>query len=420
MKEFFAKRYRALLDMAQVFMDEVKTVFTDEGIIIFFFVVPLLYPLLYSWLYNNEHVEEVPAVVVDKSKTQLSRDFIRRCDASADFRVVGYANSLEEAKLVMMKQGCRGIIVMPETFSSDIVGGKQTHVSLFVNMSGMMNYKALLVTLTDVSLEMGSDIQIKKLGNLTSREDEISTHPITAESVAMFNPRIGYGSYLLPAVLMLIIQQTLLLGIGMSGGTAREDNRYADLMPISRRQAGMYRIVFGKSFCYFLIYAIMSVFLTMVVPRLFHFIQLATFRDLVAILLPYILACIFFGMTMSCLVRHRENVILVIIFTSVPLLFLSGVSWPGFAIDGSWKAISYLFPSTFGINAYVKMNSLGATLNDISFEYYALWVHVAVYFLLACLVYWRQIHAAHRHVLRNERERIRGRMKNKFNIFYRH
>lgn len=420
MKEFFAKRYKALGDMAQIFLDEVKMVFTDEGVIIFFLLVPLLYPLLYSWLYNNEHVEDVPAIVLDESKTSASRDFIRRCDAAADLKVVGYANDMEDAKKVMMKQGCRGIIVIPSTFSSDIARGKQTTVSLFVNMSGMMNYKALLMTLTDVSLEMGSEIQIQKLGSITTREDEISTHPIESQAVAMFNPRSGYGSYLLPAVLMLIIQQTLLLGIGMSAGTAREDNRYEDLVPMSRRYGGMYRIIFGKGFCYFLIYALMATYLTIVIPRLFHFVQLATLHDLVPILLPYVLACIFFGMTMSCLIRHRENVILVIIFTSVPILFLSGVSWPGASISGYWKGLSYLFPSTFGINAFVKMNSLGATLNDVRSEYYCLWAQVAVYFLLACLVYWWQIRMAHKHVLHNEKERERRKHASKFNIFYRH
>ena len=52
-------------DTCFIWRQELKRMFKDEGVIIFFIVVPLLYPLLYSWIYNNEVVHEVPVVVVD-------------------------------------------------------------------------------------------------------------------------------------------------------------------------------------------------------------------------------------------------------------------------------------------------------------------------------------------------------------------
>ena len=62
---------------------------------------------------------------------------------------------------------------------------------------------------------------------------------------------------------------------------------------------------------------------------------------------------------------------LLFVFTSVPLLFLSGISWPGAAMPEFWRYFSYIFPSTFGINGYVRINSMGATLNEVAFEYQA-------------------------------------------------
>ena len=389
--KFLLNRIEALDDMLKIFVDELKTVFKDEGVIIFFFVVPILYPLLYSWIYTNEVVSNVPAIMVDASHTSLSRELTRKLDATRDVHIVGYANSIEEAKEAIRQQSARGIFYIPSTFSSDIQNGKQTSVSIYVDMSGILYYKALLISLTDVTLAMGADIQIQKLGNYTEREDQLSTAPLEFEAISMFNPAGGYGSYLIPGVLMLIIQQTLLLGIGLSAGTQREKNRYKTLVPIEKHYHGMYRIVFGKGLCYFLIYAIMSTYITIGVPHIFHFIQIAHTRDIMMLLLPYILACIFFGMTVSCLIRYREYIILVIVFTSVPLLFLSGILWPTSAMSGTWKAISWLFPSTFGVNGYVKMNSLGATIEDINVEYFMLWVQAGIYFLLACLVYYRQI-----------------------------
>ena len=140
-----------------------------------------------------------------------------------------------------------------------------------------------------------------------------------------------------------------------------------------------------------MIYAVMGAWLTAAVPRLFHFPQLATWQSLLTIMLPYVLACIFFGMVVSCLVKYRENVMLIMVFASVPMLFLTGVSWPQSNIPSWLQGVSWLFPSTFGARAYVRMNSMGATLYDVLTEYRILWIQTGAYFLLAVAVYRYQI-----------------------------
>jgi ABC-2 type transport system permease protein len=215
----------------------------------------------------------------------------------------------------------------------------------------------------------------------------------------VFNPAGGYGSAVLPAVLMLILQQTLVLGIGLSAGTARESNRYQDLVPIQKHYHGMFRIVLGKSLCYLMIYAVMGTWLIVVVPRIFHFPCLGHWTDLLAIMVPYTLACIFFGITVSCIVRYRENVMLLMVFVSIPLLFLSGASWPQNDIPGFWQGVACLFPSTFGVRAYIRINSMGGTLADVLFEYRMLWVMTCVYFFIACAVYRYQIIQARQHAM---------------------
>ena len=215
---------------------------------------------------------------------------------------------------------------------------------------------------------------------------------------------------------MLILQQTLVLGIGLAAGTARERNRYGDLIPIHKSYRGIYRIVGSKAACYLMIYAVMAAYLTLVVPRLFSFLALVSGRDLLLLMIPYLLACVFFGMTVSCLVRYRENVMLLVVFISVPLLFLSGVSWPQSSIPGAWQGVSWLFPSTFGVRAFMRMNTMGGQLNDVLPELRYLWIQTAAYFGAACLVYGHQIYISQRHaqerlaILRKKRE-VRLAMK---------
>ena len=390
---------------------ELKAVFKDQGVLIFFLLVPLAYPLLYAFIYTGEVVREVPAAVVDMNKSTLSREFIRKVDATPDVKIQSHCADMEEAKLLLKESKVYGVIYIPESFSSDINKGIQTQVTLYCDMSGMLYYKAILTASTEVSLKMNKAIKAKRAGNTTNRQDEISATPITYEAVNLFNPQAGYASFLLPAVLILIIQQTLLLGVGLSAGTARENNRFRDLVPLSRQYQGTLRIVLGKSSAYFIIYAIVSAYILCVVPKIFSLVQIAQAGTLAAFILPYVLSCIFFAMTCSIFIHHREACMMIYVFTSVPLLFISGVSWPGSAIPALWRVISWMFPSTFGINGYIAINSMGATLDQVLPEFRALWIQTGVYFLTTCIVYRRQIMLSRSHAMERLKE-FRRKKKN--------
>ena len=406
----FHKILKWLDDAAYVWRFELRQVLRDEGVLLFCIVVPLVYPLLYSWIYNNEHIHEVPVVVVDRSHSQQSRQFIRMCDASADVRVACYAEDLDDAQSLVSRQVVKGIYYIPEDFAANLNRMQQGTISVYCDMALMLTYKAIYQTAMAVSQQMGVQIQTKLSGNYTAREDVITASPLDVEEVAMFNPQGGYGTAVLPAVLMLIIQQTLALGIGLAAGTARESNRYGDLVPIHPSYGGVGRIVSGKALCYLMVYAIMSTYLMMTVPKFFHFIHIAPWQNLLQLMIPYLLACVFFGMTVSCLVRYRENVILLMVFVSLPLLFLTGVSWPQTSIPGYLQGVSWLFPSTFGVRAYLRLNSMGASIGDVSLELRCLWIQVAAYLGTASLVYGHQLRVSQRHAqerldyLRKKRE----------------
>ncbi len=386
-------------DMFYIWKKEFSTTFRDQGVLIFFIFVPLMYPLIYAFIYTNETIHEVPAAVVDNSHSSLSREYLRKVDASSEVRIVAYCNDMEEARLMMKEREAYGIIYIPADFSDNIARGKQTQVSLFCDMGSLLYYRALLTANTDVSLAMNADIKVQRSGNTTDRQDEITAYPIKYENIAMFNPQNGFAAFLIPAVLILIIQQTLLLGIGLSAGTAREHNQFRDLVPINRHYNGMLRIVMGKGLSYFMVYSLMATYILCVVPHLFKLPQISSQGILALFVLPYLSACIFFAMTASIAIRNRETCMLLFVFTSVPLLFLSGISWPGAAMPGFWKYFSYIFPSTFGINGFVRINSMGATLDEVTFEYQALWIQTGVYFITTCLVYRWQILQSRKHVI---------------------
>lgn len=393
-------------DTFYIWWEEIKNVFKDMGVLIFFIIVPLFYPLIYSFLYSNETVHDVPAAVVDNSHSSLSREFLRKVDATADIAIISHCSDMEEAELLMKETKVYGIILIPEDFSDNIARGEQAKVTIYSNMAGLLYYKAMLTATTNVSLDMNKKIKIERAGNTTNRQDEVSTTPLKYEDVSLYNPHNGFASFLIPAVLILIIQQTLLLGIGLAAGTARENNRFGDLIPMSSHYHGTMRIVLGKSMCYMMIYAIMAAYLVCVVPEIFGFVQVSQPFTLFVFMVPYILACIFFSMTCSIFIHHREACFLIFVCTSVPLLFISGISWPGTAIPPFWEVLSWIFPSTWGIRGFVAVNTMGATWSEIQEEYHILWLQTGIYFVTTCIVYRWQILSSERHLLDGESNKL--------------
>lgn len=400
----------AVRDMFFIWKQELKHIFRDSGVMIFFFLVPLAYPVLYALIYNPETVREVPLLVVDHSATSGSRRLIRMIDATADVQVVAHCRDMDEARAMMDAGQGYGILYIPSSFSRDIHTGRQTTVSLYCDMGALLYYKAFLLAATEASLDMGEDIRIANMEGTTIRAEEVAGNPVAYESVALYNTQNGFSSFLVPGILVLVIQQTLLLGVGMLAGTTRERNRFGHLIPISKQYVGTLRIVFGKALAYFVIYILVCAWALLVVPAIFSLPRLGSFGLLVLFTLPFLFSCIFLSMSLSCLVKGRETPMMFFVFTSVPLLFLSGISWPQSAIPVFWKAVSYLFPSTFGIQGFVKINTMGASLSQIAFEYKALWLLTAAYFLIACILYRHQIRRSKKHV-RFMRNRLLSRRK---------
>lgn len=385
----FGKILKWVADICRVWAGEMRAIFKDEGVLIFFFLVPLAYPLLYSWIYNNEVVRETPVAVVDMSHSSASRDLIRRCDATPDVCVTHYSNSLAEAEKLMSDQQIKGIIVIPEGFAVNRWRMQQSVVSVYCDMAIMLNYKNVFAAVSSVVQQINSEIQIQWSNHITEKEKDMSVQPIIIDDVAMYNPSSGYGSFVLPAVLILIIQQTMLLGIGMLAGTRRERGQ-TNKSFICLKSTGWRKefttaatLLMGRGMSYLLIYIVMASYLTIIIPHIYDFITIGRWEVLVSMMVPYLLACVCFGVAVSQLFSHREDVMLVVVFFSLPLLFISGISWPQSAMPAFWEYVASLFPSTFAIRAFVKTSSMSANMSEISSELIALWIQVAVYFMLA-------------------------------------
>lgn len=379
---------KLLLDIYYVWINELKVVFKDGAVVLLFFIVPFAYPILYSFIYNNETAHEVKVVVVDDSNSALSREFKRKVDATADVNIIGYASDMEEAREALRRKEAYCIIYIPSDFGQKINTQQQTQLSVYADMSSLLFYKAMLLSATEVSLDMGADIRVAEMGGGSQEEEAATRQTVESQWVTMYNPQNGFASFLVPAILILIIQQTLILGISTIIGTHNDQKRFTIASHTAEgKNVNALKLTIGKAFCYASLYMLISVWVLRVIPYLFKFPQIGDPLAIAAFLMPYLLAATFFSMTLSYFCSQREFGMPLFVFTSVIFIFISGISWPWTAIPDPIKAIAYIIPSTPGIHGFIKINTMGSTLVDVWPEYIALWIQSGIYCITAVLMY---------------------------------
>lgn len=382
---------QGFLDAAYIWKQEFKTIFKDAGAMIFLFLLPLGYPVIYGLIYNPETPREIPIVVVDDSHSVLSRKYCRMMDATSQVHIVSYAANMTEAKALTAEQKAFAILSFDRNFEKNIYRGEQANLMLYSDMNSLLFYRNVLVAGTDVTGAFNQLLQEEGLVGATLKQQSMAINPVKASAISLYNPAQGFASFIMPAVEVLVIQQSLLLAIGLLAGTQRERNRNHEIIPLNHHYFGTFRIVLGKALCFITITVISSFWTMVVVPEIFDFPRLGNILDLTLFITPFLLASIFLGMTLSCIIRGREIPMLFFVFMSIPLLFMSGITWPWSAIPKAWQYISMLFPSTFGIQGFVQINSCGATLNEVRHYYMVEWGLALFYFFTACAVYRYQL-----------------------------
>lgn len=375
-----------LADISSVILNEFKTISGSFSIVLVLMGGIFMYGLLYNYMYAPDLVRNVPVVVVDNSKTTLSREYIRLLDATPQVSVIATGEDFPEAKELMKMDEAAGILYLPYDFTDRVSRGDESVFIMYETTSAFLYYLAMqeasagsMLALNDrFRPEMAVFLPAKDVAQLSA------VQPIKVAGTALYNSTEGYGTYLIPAVLIVIMFQTLLMVIGMISG---EERQYRLLQNYQPTLTQAFRIITGKTVVYTFLYAIFAFFLLGLIPLVFDLPDIGNTWNIIMLLIPFLMASSFFGLSVSIFFTDSDAPLLMIAFFSVGLIFLSGVSYPLELMPWYWKLSHYLIPAAPATLAYVKLNSMGASIAEIHTEYITLWMQCAVYFVLACLAY---------------------------------
>lgn len=371
------------------FVEEMKTIFTDGGAILLLIVAVTIYPVVYSIAYKNNVVRDIPVAVVDLDRSQLSRQMSRMLDATKEVAVHTETGNMEEAQKLFWDGTARGIILIPSDFEKGLLKGEQSDITVYCDASYFLIYKETLTGLIQSSGTLSAGVEIKRLIASGALPDAAMQQrdPMKLNIYQLYNPSGAYGSYVMPGLILIVIQQTLLIGIGMIGGARKERGDSVIAGDPARRRKTIFPIILGKAFAYFVIYVFNVLFTQIIIYKWFGFPDKGSIADTAILMVPYIFSIIFLGLSISLLLRRREHSIMLMVFLSPVVLFLSGMSWPENAIPPLLYKIAHIFPSTTMVPAFLRLRTMGASLSDIRPELIFLLVQMVVYAALAVMSY---------------------------------
>ena len=371
--------------LGSVVRNEFRTIFKDGGVMLILIFALIIYATAYSLAYGSQVLRNVPIGVVDECRTPTSRSLIDTFNAGPNTYVAYNPTSMEEAKELFYGRKIYGVVYIPQDYEKQLLGGSSAAVSLYVDASYFLMYRQVFQELVTGIGQTGAMVQFQRLiaKGADIPQATAATQPVIYQSHNLFIPYLGYGSFIMPAIIIVIIQQTLLIGIGMIGGTWR--GLYRKLIPANCKRMYTLPIVLGKALVYISIYAVTLLYIMTVHYKLFHYPSNGSTEAVVGLLVPYLLACIMLGIAISTLFRYREQSLLLLFWTSIPILLLSGASFPREAIPEWLYTLGQVFPSSSGVNAFIRIRTMGASLRDVMPELRILWAQVFVYGGLACI-----------------------------------
>jgi ABC-2 type transport system permease protein len=275
-----------------------------------------VYGLLYNYMYAPNVVRDAPVAVVDMSRTPLSRSYIRLLDATPQARVLTNNADLPAAKELMKYDEVVGIVYIPADFDARVGRGEEAIYIMYSTTTAFLYFASMQEASAGAMLAVNDDVRPEQVVFLPQDDIQsvVQTRSVDVVGTALYNYTDGYGTYLIPAVLMVVIFQTLIFVISMLSGKERETGDILMFAGPEGRDLSFLRmasVVIGKSFTYLVFYALFSVFLLGLLPLVFQLPHLAypwkpTHHSTSSSTLPFTLSSDCMSLLYQDIIIHRH------------------------------------------------------------------------------------------------------------------
>lgn len=350
-------------EVLQILKRELRNVSKDSSLFLILLLAPILYAFMYGSIYLNKGEEKVKLALIDNDGTAISRTLTQQLNSTPMIEIVPSSN-ISEAQEKMFRGEVQGYFYIQSGFEKNIFSQKQANVNLVLNASRFLPSSDLLSTATKVCLTVGAGVRKTYFNKQGMGEDESMkmTNPINMDYRPLYNSSMTYGSFLLPGLLAIILQQTLLIGVAAAFTSEREENKLLNLYQVSKQSIS--KMIFGKSLLYFIVFMIFGFFFSVVNFSVFDVEIRGNYLDLAIISALFIATIIVFGMLIGSFFKTKLFAFQVLVFSSYPIFLITGYSMPYQALPRFVQILSDALPTSPFLKTYISIVQSGGSLSD--------------------------------------------------------
>jgi len=350
-------------DIFNIMKREVRNISGDSSLFLILLIAPVLYAFMYGSIYLNKGEEKVKLALIDDDGSAVSRLLTDQLNVTPMIEIVP-ASNISEAQEKMYHGEVEGYFYIQKNLEKYILSQKQGNVNLVLNASRFLPSSDLLSTVTKVCLTVGAGVRKTYFNKQGMGEDESMkmTNPINMDYRPLYNSGMTYGAFLLPGLLAIILQQTLLIGVAAGFTSEREEKKLPELYKISGFSIS--KLIFGKGILYLCIFMIFGTFFTIVNFSVFGVSVRGSFMDIALIAVLFISSIIVLGMLIGTFFRSKLFAFQVLVFSSYPIFLITGYSMPYQSLPSAIQVMSDLIPTSPFLKIYISMVQAGGSLRD--------------------------------------------------------
>ena len=174
-------------------------------------VFPVAVIVFFTTVLGEGQPTDMPVGIVDLDNTTTSRALIRQLDGFQTSKVVGYYNSMQEARQAIQRNKIYAYLYIPEGTTRELLASRRPKISFYYSYtsltSGSLLYRDLKTISTLGSAAVGKKTMQAK--GFTPEQTMAVLQPIAIDLHPVNNPWVNYNLYLssllIPGIIMLFI-----------------------------------------------------------------------------------------------------------------------------------------------------------------------------------------------------------------------
>ncbi len=261
-------------------------------------MAPLIYGVLFPQPYLGQILRKIPIAVVDNDLSDLSQSIVQTLDASGAVSVAVRATTLAEAHAALDSGKAFAVVGIPPGTQRDVLKGVAAHIPIYADATYLFIFRTtgngIAAAINTLSSELAAG-GARTDGSLV-KATLAAANPTDTLLQPIFNPVGGFASYIVPAVFVLILQQTLLIGAAALSGLA-----------VAQAAGNAAANVLGRGIAHLTIFLTPLALYLVVLPRLYGFSALGDPLQLLALASVFILATSFMAQAVGAWFKSPET-----------------------------------------------------------------------------------------------------------------